>query len=85
MHEVIGISTFVQVFGALSGSIGYMIHGYVNFLVVAAMLIGGMPSAQFGAKLAHKMEAKSLRRIFGVLLIIIATVMLIGRLNDKCS
>ena len=79
IHEVVGISTFVQVFGALSGSIGYMINGYVNFLVVLAMLIGGIPSAQFGAKLAHKMEAKSLHRIFGGLLFLIATILIAGR------
>lgn len=79
IHEVVGISTFVQVFGALSGAFGYMLNGYVNFLVVLAMLIGAVPSAQFGAKLAHKLQAKLLRRIFGLLLIIIATAMLVGR------
>lgn len=81
IHEVVGISTFVQVFGALSGAVGYMVNGYVNFLIVLAMLIGGIPSAQFGAKLTHKMEAKLLRRIFGALLFLIATMLIIGRLN----
>lgn len=79
IHEVVGVSTFVQVFGALAGTAGYMINGYVNFSVVLAMLIGGIPSAQFGAKLAHKMEPKLLRKIFGLLLLLIAVALIMRR------
>lgn len=81
IHEVVGISTFVQVFGAFSGAVGYMINGYVNFLVVLTMLIGGIPFAQFGAKLAHKMEAKLLRRVFGFILLLIAFIFTLGKVR----
>lgn len=81
IHEVVGISTFVQVFGAFSGAVGYMINGYINFLVVLAMLIGGIPLAQFGAKLAHKMEPKLLHRIFGFILLLVALTMTVFKLR----
>lgn len=81
IHEVIVISTFVQVFGALSGAVGYTINGYVNFPVVFTMLIGAVPFAQLGARLAHRMEPKLLHRIFGALLFLIATMLIIGKIN----
>ncbi len=81
IHEVVGISTFVQVFGALSGAVGYMINGYINFLVVLAMLIGAIPFAQFGAKSAHKMEAKYLKKVFGFVLLLISLIIMTSKVR----
>lgn len=75
LNNILGISTFVQTLGALSASVGYVLNGYVNFPVALAMLITGIPFAQFGAKLAHKMEPALLRRVFGALLLLISAVL----------
>ncbi len=81
IHKVIGISTFIQVCGALSAAAGYMLNGYINFLVVLPMLITGVPFAQLGAKIAHKMEPLALRRVFGALLILIGIVLVGSKIS----
>lgn len=72
IHRVVGITTFAQIFGALFGAIGYLLHGYINWYVALFMLIGAVPSAYLGAKFAHRLDAKWLKRAFGIMLSIIS-------------
>lgn len=72
VHKTVGITTFVQTLGALSGAIGYLVNGYINWRVAIWMLAGSIPCAYLGALMAHRLEANWLKRAFGILLIFIA-------------
>ena len=90
MHQVVGISTFVQTAGALFGAIGYMLNGlgtpglppfsigYVNLLAALSMSVTGVPLARLGATYTHRINATSLKRVFAVALFTIAIVMITG-------
>lgn len=72
IHKIVGITTFVQIFGALSGAIGYLLNGYINWRVGLFALIGSIPCAYLGAKTTHRLDPKWLKRIFAVALFIMA-------------
>lgn len=90
MRQVVGISTFVQTAGALSGAIGYVANGlgrpdlprfslgYVNLLAAGAMMVTGVPLARLGALCTHRVDPNSLRRIFAGALVLIAFFMITG-------
>lgn len=72
IHKTIGITTFVQIFGALFGAIGYLVNGYIDWRVLVCMLAGSIPSAYIGAKIAHRLNARYLKHAFGLILFIIS-------------
>ncbi len=90
MHQVVGVSTFVQTAGALFGAIGYMLNGlhhpglppfsvgYVNLLAAGSMTLSGVPLARLGATYTHRINALALKRVFAVALLVIAIMMIAG-------
>lgn len=90
MRQVVGVSTFVQVAGALFGAIGYMLNGlgtpglppfsvgYVNLLAAGGMMVTGIPLARLGATYTHRINATALKRVFAVALLVIAILMITG-------
>lgn len=88
MHTAVGTGAAIGVPIALAGTLGFLISGwnasglpplslgYIN--LPAVVLIGGVASvtAPLGAKLAHKLEAKTLKRMFAVFLIVVGVSML---------
>lgn len=46
--------------------------GYVHLPVLAALVVASMPMARIGVSLAHRLPAVSLRRLFAVLLLVVA-------------
>lgn len=87
MHTAIGTGAAIGVPIAIAGTIGFLISGwnatglppfsigYVN--LPALVLIGGVASliAPLGAKLAHNLPAKTLKKVFAVFLIAVGISM----------
>lgn len=83
----IGISSVFISLTAIGGTISYIISGWgvntfpyslgyisiINFILISLFSV---PFAQLGAKFTHKLPEKSLKRIFGVLILYIALKML---------
>jgi hypothetical protein len=77
---------------AITAAIGYMVTGwgtetlpanhigYVYWPAMIAIAIGSMITAPFGAFLAHKLPTKVIKRIFAVLLIIVAVKIIVDHL-----
>jgi uncharacterized protein len=74
---------------ALSGATGYALAGfgaglpgwstgYLFWPAIAAIAAASMLTAPLGARLAHRLPVKSLRRLFAAFLIIVAADMLLG-------
>jgi len=81
MHEAVGTSTAIMIFTSLGGAIAYMFYGlnvsglppysigYINLLQWVLLAGTSTPMAQFGAHLAHKINPKSLKWIFIIVMV----------------
>lgn len=88
MHQAIATSTAVSLPVAIAGTIGYFIagldatnlpayaSGYIYWPAFFGIVIASYFTAPIGAKLAHQLPVKLLKRIFGIFLIFLAIKML---------
>ena len=84
IHRAIGTAAAFGLFIAIPATVGFILSGwgianrpfgslgYVNGLGFALITIAAWPMVPFGAKLAHKLDATLLRRIFGICLALVA-------------
>jgi len=84
IHRAIGTAAAFGLFIAVPATIGFVLSGwgvlgrpigslgYVNGLGFALITVSAWPMVPLGAKLAHKMDAKLLRRVFGLCLALVA-------------
>lgn len=92
LHEAIGTSAAIGFPIALAGSLGYVLTGmaagplpayslgFVYLPALAGIVIASVLTAPLGAKVAHRLPVQTLRRIFAVILYILASKMLISLL-----
>jgi len=84
IHRAIGTAAAFGLFIAVPATLGFILSGwgiagrpfgslgYVNGLGFVLITIAAWPMVPFGAKLAHKLDATLLRRIFGICLALVA-------------
>lgn len=84
IHRAIGTAAAFGLYIAVPATIGFIVSGwgvggrpfgslgYVNGLGFALITLSAWPMVPLGAKLAHKMDATLLRRIFGLCLALVA-------------
>jgi uncharacterized membrane protein YfcA len=90
IKKAIGTSAAIGLPISIAGTLGYVINGwetysmgsytfgYVYFPAVLLISATSFFTAPFGAKLAHKLNISTLKKIFAVLLIILSIKMLIS-------
>jgi uncharacterized membrane protein YfcA len=64
-----------------TGAVGafiYGLHGNVDLAVTLNLVVGSMLGAAVGARLAKKLPAAQLKRLFGVMLILVGIRMVLG-------
>jgi uncharacterized membrane protein YfcA len=88
LHDAIGTSSAIGLPIAVAGTAGYIATGwnqpdlpahsigYVYLPALAGVVVASMLTAPAGARLAHKLPVLKLRRLFALLLYILATKML---------
>ncbi|WP_419784994.1 sulfite exporter TauE/SafE family protein [Pseudodesulfovibrio sp.] len=88
MHTAIGTAAAVGLPIALAGTAGYLINGlgvtgipgpHIGYIYLPAFLgiiVMSVITAPYGAKLAHSLPVAKLKRIFAILLYLVATRML---------
>lgn len=77
MHITIATSMFMMIFASASGVATHIQLGNVNFEFAAYLAIGVVLGSQLGARLAKKASGQLLRRIFGVVLLIVSINLLL--------
>jgi uncharacterized membrane protein YfcA len=89
MHSAIGTGAAIGVPVAVVGTIGYIVSGlsagglpewsvgFVYLPALAALVIGSVATARFGARAAHRLPVQTLKRVFAALLYVLATKMLV--------
>ena len=88
IHQAIGTSAALGFPIAIAGTLGYILHGwsqadlpggalgYVHLPALAGVVIMSVLTAPLGARLAHQLPVKPLKRGFGLFLALLATKML---------
>jgi uncharacterized membrane protein YfcA len=89
VHEAIGTAAAVGWPLALAGTLGYVAGGaskpglpdwsagYVYFPALAWIVAASLAMAPVGARVAHRTPGRTLKRVFAVVLFLLATVMLL--------
>jgi uncharacterized membrane protein YfcA len=89
LRNAIGTAAALGIPVALIGSVGYLISGWriaglpphsLGFILLpalAGLVCGSMLTAPFGARLAHRLPVLTLKRLFALLLYLLATKMLL--------
>ena len=93
IHRAVGTASAIGLIIGIPGTIGFILTGwnaahlppfslgYVNLLGVAAILPTSMAAAPWGARLAHSLDTRLLRRAFAVFLFLTSVRMAYGLLN----
>ena len=77
IHIAIATSTLIVMLTALSGAMGHAILGHILWRELIGIVPGILLGTQFGAYLARKMKSNALKKLFAVVLIIMAILVLI--------
>ncbi len=77
MHVTVATSMFIMIFASLSGVATHIQLNNVNFEFAAVIAIGVILGTQIGARTAKKFSGKNLRRVFGIILIIVGINLLL--------
>jgi len=90
IKKAIGTSAAIGLPISIAGTLGYVVNGwesysmgtytfgYVYFPVVLLISVASIFTAPYGAKLAHKLNTSTLKKVFSVLLMILSIKMLIS-------
>jgi uncharacterized membrane protein YfcA len=88
MHQAVGTGAAIGVFIAVSGSIGFIVSGwgaaglpplslgYVNLVALVLIGVTATLTAPLGAALAHRLQQKTLKRVFALFLVIVGVNMI---------
>ena len=78
-HMAIGTSTLIMAFTALSGTLGYALHGNVDFASGLFMAIGSIVGGFLSARLANEVSERRLDRIVGGVFACLGVTMMLLR------
>jgi uncharacterized membrane protein YfcA len=90
VHEAIGTSAAIGFPIAIAGTLGYIYNGmhevglpaysigYIYLPALAGILSASVLTAPLGVRLAHSLPVPKLKRVFAILLLVVATRMLIS-------
>jgi uncharacterized membrane protein YfcA len=81
MKAAIATSAFMIAITATVGALIYHYHGYIYPFIVAPLVIGIIIGARLGVELTQRARGILLRRIFGVLLFLVALLMFLKTAN----
>lgn len=74
-HRAHGTSLVVILPTAIAGVSQYAREGHLDWRIALYLAIGGVVGAMYGAKMANRLQAPELKRVFGVFVILVGMVM----------
>jgi hypothetical protein len=77
MHLAVATSVFTMIFTSLSGVATHISLGNVQFDYALVLVVGAVLGAQIGAHVVKRVSSKNLRRIFGVVLVLVSLRMIL--------
>jgi uncharacterized membrane protein YfcA len=77
IHLATATSMFTMIFSSISGVTEHYMANHINFESALFLALGTVLGAQVGAYTSRKISGKNLRRIFGIVLIIVSIQMIL--------
>ena len=78
MHKAVGTSLFIIFLNGIAGLISYEVQGRpVDLSITALFVVGGILGGIIGARIGTNISEKNLKYVFGGLVVVIATYMLV--------
>jgi uncharacterized membrane protein YfcA len=77
----IGVSQVIQIVAAVSGTLGNLRYGSIDFGVAATVTLCEVAGALVGVRLAHAVDASLLRKGVAVLCVVVGTALIIRELG----
>ena len=71
-HAAVGTNLVVGFFLGVAGFVGHLLHSEGEWLVLAVCVAGAVPGAWLGARSTGRLDESTLRRLIGVVLLIVA-------------
>ncbi len=81
MHLAVATSVFVMIFSSISGVAVAVYYGHVQFDYALLLIAGAIVGAQIGANVAKRVSSKNLRRVFGLVLVLVSVRMILKLLG----
>ena len=75
LHKAIGTSTLIMAVTALSGAVGYALHGEIDIVGGIVIGLGAIVGGLFSAKLANTFSERKLSQVSSGLFVVIGVVM----------
>jgi len=79
LHKAIGTSTLIMALTAFSGTIGYMMHDFLNILYSAITALGSIIAGTTASRVANKLPEKKLSLVVGSIFIFVGMLMILLR------
>jgi len=76
LHLAVATSMFIMIFTSLAGASAHFTLGNVHLEYMALLCIGIIFGTQIGAYASKRISGKNLRRIFGIIVILVAILMI---------
>jgi len=77
MHLAIATSVFTMIFTSISGVATHIYLGNVQFEYALILVVGAIFGAQIGAYISKRVSSENLRRIFGIILVVVSIRMIL--------
>lgn len=77
MHITVATSMFTMIFTSISGGIQHYLQNHISFEYTFLLVLGTIFGAQLGAYTSKRVSGRNLRRIFGIVLIIVSIRMIL--------
>ena len=77
MHITVATSMFTMIFTSISGGIPHYLQNHISFEYAFLLVLGTIFGAQLGAYTSKRVSGRNLRRIFGIVLIIVSIRMIL--------
>lgn len=76
IHKAIGTSSLIMALTAASGTIGYGLHGNVNFLSGLVVAVGSIMGGLLTSKLANRVSEKTLEKLVSGVFVCLGVLMI---------
>ena len=77
-HQAHGTSLAVVLFIGLPAAIAYTLFGHMDWILVLELAAGSLVGVVLGAKLMMRVPARKLRWLFGIFVVAVGIIMVIG-------
>jgi uncharacterized membrane protein YfcA len=85
MHRAVATSLLIISAVGLSGAATALVHGSIDWRILAPFIVGGAVAMMAGRRLAHRLAGPALQSGFAVLIILVAIAMLLESFSGGTS